>query len=160
VTAAYIALGSNLDDPVQQVRDGIADLGRLPDTTVEARSPLYSSRPVGPQDQPDYINAVVRLETALTAITLLHHMQSIELKHGRRRDGQRWGPRSLDLDLLLFGDETINGEELKVPHPEMARRAFVLQPLLDIAPAIRIPGLGPARELLDGLDAAGLARLD
>jgi 2-amino-4-hydroxy-6-hydroxymethyldihydropteridine diphosphokinase len=160
VTVAYIALGSNLDDPVRQVRDGIADLGHLPDTTVEARSSLYRSRPVGPQDQPDYINAVVRLETALTAITLLHHMQSIELKHGRRRDGQHWGPRTLDLDLLLFGDETIALEELKVPHPEMARRAFVLQPLLDIAPAIRIPGLGPARQLLDGVDAAGLVRLD
>jgi 2-amino-4-hydroxy-6-hydroxymethyldihydropteridine diphosphokinase len=160
VTAAYIALGSNLDDPVQQVRDGIADLASIPDTTVETCSPLYRSSPVGPQDQPDFINAVVRLETTLTAITLLRHMQSIELKHGRRRDGQRWGPRTLDLDLLLYGDETIAGEELRVPHPEMARRAFVLRPLLDIAPAIRIPGLGPARELIDGLDATDLVRLD
>ena len=160
MTAAYIGLGSNLDDPVRQVRDGIAALGRLPHTTLVANSPLYRSRPVGPQDQPDFINAVARLETALTAITLLHHMQSIEQKHGRRRDGQRWGPRTLDLDLLLFGDETITLEELKVPHPQMARRAFVLQPLLDIAPAVSIPGLGPAQELMDGLEPADLVRLD
>jgi 2-amino-4-hydroxy-6-hydroxymethyldihydropteridine diphosphokinase len=157
---AYIGVGSNLDDPPGQVRSAIAALEQLPDTTVTAVSSLYRSRPVGPRDQPDFTNAVVRLETALSAFTLLRHMQTIEDKHGRRRDGRHWGPRTLDLDLLLFGDQRIAEPDLRVPHPEMTRRGFVLAPLVEISPEVNIPGAGPARAVLEGLDTSDLVRLD
>lgn len=160
MTVAYIGIGSNLDDPVGQVRSAITALGQLPDTTVTAVSSLYRSRPVGPQDQPDFTNAVARLETALSAFTLLRHMQSIEDNHGRRREGRRWGPRTLDLDLLLFGDQRINEPDLRVPHPEMTRRGFVLRPLAEIDPEANIPGAGPVRAALENLDTSDLVRLD
>lgn len=159
MTSACIGLGSNLGDPVRQVESAMDELARLPDTRLTARSSLYRSRPVGPQDQPEFINAVVRLETALTAFTLLQHMQAIENNHDRRRGGRRWGPRTLDLDLLLYGDEVVDTDELKVPHPEMCRRGFVLQPLLEIAPDAVIPGSAPVRELIRDVDTSDLVRL-
>jgi len=160
MTSACIGLGSNLGDPVRQLESAMRELARLPDTRLAVRSSLYRSRPVGPQDQPEFVNAVVRLETALTAFTLLHHMQAIENKHDRQRGGQRWGPRTLDLDLLLYGDEVVDTEELQVPHPEMRRRGFVLQPLLEIAPDTVIPGSGAVRELIKGVDTTDLLRLN
>lgn len=160
VTRAYIGLGANLGDPVQQLRSALDALAALPQTTLLAASSLYRTRPVGPQDQPDFVNAVACLETALPAPRLLRELQAIEDRHGRERGGQRWGPRSLDLDLLLFGDQRIEQADLRVPHPEMTRRGFVLYPLLEIAPDIEIPGAGPARDCLAGIDASDIERME
>ncbi len=159
MTVAYVGLGANLGDPVQQVKSGLQSLESIPDTGVTARSSLYRTAPVGPQDQPDFINAVARLETGLPAITLLRRLQDIEDGHGRRRGSQRWGPRTLDLDLLLFGEQEINDETLRVPHPEMTRRGFVLLPLLEIEPDIHIPGHGPAADRLREIGEQGVERL-
>ena len=159
MTICYIGLGSNLNDPETQIHSALNALGKIPQTTLVTSSSLYRSRPLGPENQPEYINAVARLETALTAVTLLRRMQQIESDHGRRRRMERWGPRTLDLDLLLYGNEQINEQQLVIPHPEMANRNFVLSPLLEIAPDITIPGLGPARPLLDRIGSAGLEKV-
>lgn len=144
---AYIGLGSNLENPVQQVRTAFGELAELPETQVVAQSGLYRSAPVGPADQPDYINAVAGLRTALAAEALLDALQGLEQVHHRRRI-RHWGPRTLDLDLLLLGDQVIRSERLIVPHPQLTRRRFVLQPLVEIAPDLVIPGLGHVRDLL------------
>jgi 2-amino-4-hydroxy-6-hydroxymethyldihydropteridine diphosphokinase len=117
---AYVGLGSNLAGPEAQVRQAIDDLGGLRETALSARSPLYRTAPVGPVDQPDFVNAVVRLETRLAPRALLRSLQALELAHGRHRDGTRWGPRTLDLDILLYGDEQVREPGLRIPHPEMA----------------------------------------
>jgi len=143
---AYIGLGSNLDQPERQVLEAMAELEQLPDTCQVKKSSLYRSAPVGPQDQPDFINAVVQLETELSAQSLLEQLQQLEHKHGRVRT-QHWGPRTLDLDLLLYGNMIIKTEKLTVPHPHMAARSFVLYPLLEIAPELAIPELGRVSEL-------------
>ncbi|MCS3902176.1 2-amino-4-hydroxy-6-hydroxymethyldihydropteridine diphosphokinase [Methylohalomonas lacus] len=148
MTTVYIGLGSNLDAPRQQLASALAELGRLPETDRCTASPLYRSRPVGPQDQPDYLNAVACLETRLAPLDLLDRLQAIEQQQGRRRDGVRWGARTLDLDVLLYGDAIIDSPRLTVPHPEMANRGFVLKPLHDLAPNLAIPGLGPVSDLL------------
>lgn len=135
---AYVGLGSNLADPLNQLVSAVAELTRLPVTTLVAQSPFYRSRPVGPQDQPDFINGAVCLETELDAHTLLDQLQAIEQQHQRRRD-QRWGPRTLDLDLLLFGGQTLDDARLTVPHRELPHRDFVLQPLLDLEPSLVLP---------------------
>lgn len=161
--SAFIGLGSNLDDPQRQVRRALAELAELPSTRVSAVSSLYRSPPLQgtgvPQDQPDYINAVARLESALTAEALLDALQAIEARHGRVRSGAHWGPRTLDLDILLYGDMCIDTLRLRVPHPGLADRNFVLQPLAEIAPDLDIPGLGPLRGLLARCPADGLERL-
>lgn len=149
---AYIGLGSNLSDPIRQVTVALHDLAGLPDSQVADRSSLYRSAPLGPPNQPAYINAVVELVTGLSPQRLLDELQEIEQRHGRVRDGH-WGPRSLDLDILLFGSRTIATRRLTIPHPEIAHRDFVLLPLLEIAPNIDIPGLGPASELASNLPA-------
>lgn len=159
MSLAYIGLGSNLDGPERHVRDAIAALASLPGTRLRRSSSFYRSRPVGPPGQPDYINAVIELETDLEPHDLLDSMQSIEQAHGRVRSRERWGPRPLDLDLLLFDEREIRDARLIVPHPEIGRRNFVLCPLLEVAPAARIPGLGSARTLLRELGTAGLERL-
>ena len=156
---AYVGLGSNLDGPERRVREATSALAALPDTRLRRLSSLYRSRAIGPPGQPDYVNAVAELETALEPHELLDGMQSIEQAHGRNRSAERWGPRTLDLDLLLFDEREIRDERLIVPHPEIARRNFVLCPLLEVAPAISIPGLGSARVLLQKLGTAGLERL-
>ena len=138
---AFVGLGSNLDGPAGQIEAAIASLERIPGTQVTARSSLYQSAPFGPIRQPDYVNAVVRLETRRTPRELLQQMQSIERGQGRK-PGERWGPRRIDLDLLVFGDETVDEDGLKVPHPGIAERNFVLLPLGEIAPDLFIPGLG------------------
>ncbi|KPP99216.1 2-amino-4-hydroxy-6-hydroxymethyldihydropteridine diphosphokinase [Marinobacter sp. HL-58] len=137
-TDAFVGLGSNMADPSAQLAGAVARLAALPGTTLLAQSPFYRSKPVGPQDQPDFVNGVVWLSTELTALELLDQLQAIEQAHGRERT-QHWGPRTLDLDLLLYGDETISEERLTVPHAELANRDFVLQPLLDLDPHRRLP---------------------
>ena len=155
---AYIGLGSNLDGPRARVKAAIDELDTLPHTRVQASSSLYRSAPMGPQDQPDYINAVAQIGTSLEAETLLDALQAIEQAHGRVRD-QHWGPRTLDLDILLYGDALIDTPRLKVPHPGMAERNFVLYPLAEIGGDLVIPGLGGIRSLLSACPENGLERL-
>jgi 2-amino-4-hydroxy-6-hydroxymethyldihydropteridine diphosphokinase len=157
--AAFIGLGSNLDDPPAQLRQAFAELAMLPSSALTGRSPLYRSDPIGPPGQPDYVNAVVRLDTELAPEDLLDALQAIEQAHQRRRD-VRWGPRTLDLDLLLYGEQCIASERLQVPHPHMHQRAFVLYPLADIAPTLHLPALGNLADLLAACPRQGLERLD
>lgn len=135
----YIAIGSNLVEPVQQARAAIRALAALPDSCLVAVSGLYRSKPMGPQDQPDYINAVAALDTRLTPLALLDATQQIELQQGRVRKAERWGPRTLDLDILLYGDQQIDHPNLIIPHYGMRTREFVLYPLVEIAPALVLP---------------------
>jgi 2-amino-4-hydroxy-6-hydroxymethyldihydropteridine diphosphokinase len=135
VTIAFVGIGSNLEDPVQQVKNAFAELDRLPHTRVVRQSSLYRSAPVGYDAQPDFINAVVQLETGLAAERLLTELQALEARHGRLRSFPN-APRTLDLDLLLFGSLALDAPGLQVPHPRMHERAFVLAPLLEIAPQL------------------------
>ena len=132
MTPAYIALGSNLRSPRQQLRDAVAALGNLPDSRIDRISSIYRSAAVGPGPQPDYLNAALLLRTALTPMSLLHALQQIEQDQGRERS-VRWGPRTLDLDLLLYGDMQIDTARLTVPHPRLQQRNFVLYPLREIS---------------------------
>jgi len=157
---AYVGLGSNLDDPVAQVRRALAALVGLPQTRLVAHSSLYRSPPMGPLDQPDYVNAVAALLTALPAAELLAALQGIEEEQGRRRDGLRWGPRTLDLDLLLYGELAVHSDTLTLPHPGLAERPFVLVPLLEVAPGLRVAGGPRVAQLAARVGAGGLARLD
>ncbi|MFA7592474.1 MAG: 2-amino-4-hydroxy-6-hydroxymethyldihydropteridine diphosphokinase [Thiohalobacteraceae bacterium] len=154
-----MGLGSNLDDPVRQVRAGLAALTALEQTELAACSQLYRSAPMGPPGQPDYINAVARLHTRLAPETLLDALQAIEARAGRDRSGERWGPRTLDLDILLYTDRRIDSARLQVPHPGIAARNFVLYPLAELAPDLDIPGLGPLPALLTRCPPEGLERL-
>ncbi|EGV16712.1 2-amino-4-hydroxy-6-hydroxymethyldihydropteridine diphosphokinase [Thiocapsa marina] len=145
----WIGLGSNLQEPERQVRAALGELAALPETCLRAASRLYRTAPVGPPGQPDYINAAARLKTRLAPQALLAELHRIELAHGRLRDGTRWGPRILDLDILVYGDARLDVPGLTIPHPEIARRAFVLVPLADVAsPDLAIPGVGILAELL------------
>lgn len=157
---AYVGLGANLDDPAAQVRRAFNELGELPGTRLTARSPLYRTPPLGPPVQPDYVNAVAALSTELAPLELLAALRAIEKKHGRVRDDTRWGPRTLDLDLLLFGELVLDSPELTLPHPGLHVRAFVLYPLVDVAPALVIPGRGSARGLRERLKDAPIERLE
>ena len=139
MTLAYIAIGSNLASPLEQVNAAITALGEIPHSQIVARSAFYRTPPLGPQDQPDYLNAAVALETTLDADALLDHTQRIELAQGRVRKAERWGPRTLDLDIMLFGDEVINTPRLTVPHYDMHNRGFMLWPLFEIAPEVLFP---------------------
>ena len=139
MTLAYIGLGSNLDSPSQQLIKAIQAIAELPQAKISAVSSLYGSRPMGPQDQPDYINAVLALTTELSALELLDALQKIELDAGRERKDERWGARVLDLDILLFGQQVINSERLIVPHYGTKEREFVLLPLAEIAPELTLP---------------------
>lgn len=155
---AYIGVGSNLD-PLANVTSALAELDEIPATRCVLRSSLYRSAPMGPTDQPDYINAVAGLDTDLSAPELLRALQEIEARHGRERGPVRWGPRTLDLDLLLYGDRRIDTPELMVPHPGLHERPFVLYPLAEIAAEARVPGRGSLAELLAACPPAGLSRL-
>ncbi|MGF1732029.1 2-amino-4-hydroxy-6-hydroxymethyldihydropteridine diphosphokinase [Photobacterium kasasachensis] len=154
---AYIAIGSNLGDPVAQAKKAIAALKEVPEIQVVAESSLYSSTPMGPQDQPDYINAVVAIDTTLSPLDLLDRTQAIELEHGRVRKAERWGPRTLDLDIILYGDLVHNCERLTVPHYGMKVREFVLYPLAEIAPDLILPDQTALQTLLRQVDRNGLA---
>lgn len=159
-TFVYIGLGSNLDDPVEQVKKGLHALQDMPETSCIMCSSLYRSEPLGPSGQPAYINAVAMLETELTADELLSHMQRIENRHGRVRNNERWGPRTLDLDLLLYGEEEISSIDLTVPHPGLYEREFVLYPLYEVAPHLKIPGVGSFKDLVEKCPRRGLQCLE
>ncbi|EOX8574121.1 2-amino-4-hydroxy-6-hydroxymethyldihydropteridinepyrophosphokinase [Salmonella enterica subsp. indica] len=148
MTIAYIALGSNLASPLEQVNAALKAIADIPDSRVVTVSSFYRTPPLGPQDQPDYLNAAVALETTLAPEELLNHTQRIELQQGRVRKAERWGPRTLDLDIMLFGDEVINTERLTVPHYDMKNRGFMLWPLFEIAPELRFPGITPLGDYL------------
>jgi 2-amino-4-hydroxy-6-hydroxymethyldihydropteridine diphosphokinase len=135
----YIGLGSNLALPEEQIQTACKSLASLPETEVIKCSSLYQSLPMGPQDQPDFVNAVALIETALSPESLLQQTQLIESQQGRIRKVNRWGPRTLDLDLLMYGEQQINNEYLSVPHPGMKQREFVLYPLFEIAPELILP---------------------
>lgn len=160
MTNVYVGIGSNLQQPVHQVQQAIQALKQLPDTRLLTHSRLYHSRPLGPQDQPDFVNAVAAIETQLTATALLHQLQEIEQAQGRVRNGRRWGPRTLDLDILLYGDEIINLPQLNVPHPGLHQRNFVLYPLHEIAPDLVVPGRGALATLLAQCSPIGLEPVD
>ncbi|CAN5417471.1 2-amino-4-hydroxy-6-hydroxymethyldihydropteridinediphosphokinase [soil metagenome] len=155
---AYIALGSNLADPILQVQSAIAEIGLLPQTHLIQASSLYRSKPMGPQDQADFINAVVAIETSLSPQQLLTQLQTIERQHQRLRE-LHWGPRTLDLDFLLYGNQIILTKNLVVPHYGMHERNFVLYPLAEIAPDLILPKGESLQELLKNCPLQGLERI-
>jgi 2-amino-4-hydroxy-6-hydroxymethyldihydropteridine diphosphokinase len=157
---AYVALGSNLGDSQRTLSRAIDALGSLPSTAITARSRLYRTAPWGMHEQPDFINAVVRLHTALSPHQLLDALLMIEAAAGRVRDGERWGPRTLDLDLLHMDGVVLDDPALTLPHPRIRERAFVLAPLADVAPQLELPGQGRVAELLQRVDSAGCIALD
>ncbi len=156
----YIGLGSNLDEPARHVLLAVQQLHSLPLTRLLRSSSLYTSRPMGPADQPDYVNAVAEMQTTLDPVDLLDFLQTIERNHGRDRNGNvRWGPRPLDLDILLYGRREVATPRLTIPHPGIAERAFVLLPLAELSPVLQIPGLPAVSELLAQCDSNGAQRL-
>jgi 2-amino-4-hydroxy-6-hydroxymethyldihydropteridine diphosphokinase len=157
---AFIGLGSNLESPIAQIKSARMAICTLNNVKELAFSSLYASTPMGPQDQPDYVNAVMTVITSLSPLDLLHALQAIELEHGRVRGVQRWSARTIDLDLLLYGDQQIDTPELTVPHKGIAERAFVLYPLSECAPDLIIPGKGKLSDLLTHCPLAGLRRLN
>lgn len=159
--AAYIGLGSNLGDPVAQLRAALRALAALPDTHLSRASGLYANPPLGPVAQPEFVNAVAALETTLDALDLLAGLREIEQAQGRERHGERWGPRTLDLDLLLYGAATIHAPTLTVPHSGLPVRNFVLYPLAEVAPAdLVVPGLGTLGDLLAACPRGDLRRIE
>ncbi|PCJ93732.1 MAG: 2-amino-4-hydroxy-6-hydroxymethyldihydropteridine diphosphokinase [Porticoccaceae bacterium] len=154
----YIALGSNLDNPQQQVKTAITELGNLANTKVTAISHWYRSSPMGPQNQSDYVNGVAKLCTGLNPQQLLSALQDIENRHNRERL-EHWGPRTLDLDLLLYGSDVIDQQNLKVPHPGMTTRNFVLIPLADIDPQLILPNGINLKTLLENCSSEGIVRI-
>lgn len=156
---AYVALGSNLDDPRAQVERAFGELGALGESLLVARSSLYRSRPLGPVEQPDFVNAVAGILTRLGPAALLAELKALEQRLGREKPVVRWGPRRIDLDLLVHGSARIDQPGLTVPHPGIPERAFVLAPLAEIAPDLDVPGLGKVSSLLARLPAPELERL-
>ena len=156
---AYIGLGANLNQPLLQLQHAVAALSNIESTVVVAVSSFYGSKPMGPQDQPDYVNAVAALDTQLSAEHLLDALQQIEQQQGRQRKADRWGPRTLDLDILLYGNKVINTERLIVPHYGMRTREFVLYPLYEIAPAMQLPDGTVLSSLLEQVPQNGLQKL-
>ncbi|WP_117233692.1 2-amino-4-hydroxy-6-hydroxymethyldihydropteridine diphosphokinase [Vibrio maerlii] len=152
----YIAVGSNLSDPESQAKSAIEALKKLPKSEFVSASSLYSSTPMGPQNQPDYINAVALIRTELTPLELLDCTQAIELEQGRVRKDERWGPRTLDLDIILYGNEVIDSKRLTVPHYGMKEREFVLYPLAEISPNLQLPDGTELSDLLKKVDRNGL----
>jgi 2-amino-4-hydroxy-6-hydroxymethyldihydropteridine diphosphokinase len=156
---AFIGLGSNLADPLVQVRQAFIELESIPGTRVTARSSLYRTSPVGYLEQPDFINAVASVQTTLKPQALLAALLAIENRHGRRRT-MRNAPRTLDLDLLLYGEEVFDQDGLTLPHPRLHERAFVLAPLAEIAPGAMVPGMGRLQDLLARVDCNAVSRID
>jgi 2-amino-4-hydroxy-6-hydroxymethyldihydropteridine diphosphokinase len=154
----FVALGSNLESPVTQIHNGFAELGNLPKTKLVACSSLYRSAPVGNVNQPYFINAVAKLDTRLAPRRLLAALLEIERRHGRRREFPN-APRTLDLDLLLYGDLIHHEPGMTIPHPRMHQRAFVLSPLHEIAPDSVVPGIGSVAELLAACTGQHLQKL-
>lgn len=156
MSTAFVGLGANLGDPPAQLRNAIEHLRNQAGMALVAVSSLYRSAPLGAADQPDYCNAVICVETTLTARETLDCLLAIERAMGRRRGGERWVSRRIDLDLLLFGDAVIDEPGLRVPHPEMHKRNFVMIPLAEIAPDAQLPGQGTAARIAANLGEAGL----
>ena len=146
---AYVGLGSNQSEPRSQLTTALDELAVLPATRLIAHSQLYQSPPMGPPDQPDFVNAVAGLLTTLSAAELFDRLLQLEQGHGRIRNESRWGPRTLDLDLLVYGDTALETDTITVPHPGIPHRSFVLYPLAEIAPELAIPGMGSVRDLLE-----------
>lgn len=155
----YVGVGSNLREPQVQVEQAVARLASLPRTQLVARSSLWRTQPFGPVAQPDFVNAVAGLLTQLTPPDLLRELQALELAMGREPVRERWGPRVIDLDLLVFGRLQSSDAVLTVPHPGIAERAFVLVPLAEIAPDLEVPGFGRVAALAARIDAAGVHRI-
>jgi 2-amino-4-hydroxy-6-hydroxymethyldihydropteridine diphosphokinase len=156
---AYVALGSNLADPRRQVGSAFEALAGLPGARLVARSALWRTRPVGPQDQPDFVNAVAGLVTTAGPRDFLESLQSIERRLGKTEPAVRWGPRVIDLDLLVFGDERVAETGLTLPHPGLHQRNFVLYPLAEIAAELWVPGLARVCRLRERVSPAGIERL-
>jgi len=159
MTRAYVGLGANLGEPRRQLQAALDELNRLPQTRLTAASGFYRSAPLGHADQPDFLNAVAELDTGLPPEALLDCLQAIETAHGRERSFAG-APRTLDLDLLLYGDAALATPRLTVPHPRMHERAFVLRPLAEIAPQAIIPARGTARDLLPACAGQVAERID
>jgi len=158
-TEAFIGLGANLDNPLRQVTQALAELDAIARTRVLCASSFYRTAPVGYAEQPDFINAVAKVQTSLTPRELLDALNAIEAAHARRRS-VRNAPRTLDLDLLLYGDASVREPGLTVPHPRMHERAFVLVPLAELAPDLRVPGLATVAQLAAQVDRSGVEKLD
>ncbi|UYP31371.1 2-amino-4-hydroxy-6-hydroxymethyldihydropteridine diphosphokinase [Pseudomonas sp. Z8(2022)] len=155
----YIGLGSNLAEPLQQLRAALSAIARIPQSSLQAQSSFYISDPLGPADQPRYVNAVAALDTALEPWQLLDALQRIEQEQGRVRKAERWGPRTLDLDILLFGERLLDDERLTVPHYHMHARPFVLYPLAELVPELQLPDGRSLSSLLKDCPFSGLERL-
>ena len=156
---AWIGVGANLGEPRNQVLEAIDCLDRIDQIAVEARSALYRTAPVEAPDQPDFINAVVRVGTTLDSLSILHCLLQIEEQFGRMRDRPRNSPRRLDLDLLLYGNEVLNSRELTIPHPRMHQRLFVLQPLMELEGKFEIPGLGSLATCINACQGQRVTKL-
>lgn len=155
----YIGLGSNLAEPLRQLQGALKALAQLPHTVLAGCSSFYSSDPLGPPDQPRYVNAVAALDTTLEPLHLLDALQAIELDQGRERKDERWGPRTLDLDILVFGQRLLNEPRLQVPHYHMHARPFVLYPLAELAPTLQLADGRQLTDLLAACPFEGLERL-
>ena len=156
---AYVALGSNLGDPVLQIERAFKALAAFPGTRLMLRSSAYRSRPMGPVEQPDFVNAAAALLTQLDPVTLLRELQALETRLGREAPVVRWGPRLIDLDLLVYGQTRCNEAALTLPHPGIAERDFVLVPLAEICPSLDVPGVGRVDALLQRLAPTALERI-
>lgn len=156
---SYIGIGSNQAQPITQAKQAIKALSNINKTTLISCSSLYCSAPMGPQDQPDYINAVAKIDTTLSAIELLNALQAIEQNQGRVRKENRWGPRTLDLDIILYADQVIDSERLTIPHYGMNEREFVLYPLFEISPTLQLPDGSSLIEILKNCDKNGLTAI-
>jgi len=159
-TPAYVGIGSNLNEPQRQILRGLDAIAPVPNTLLIARSRIYSSSPLGPQDQPPYVNAAAGLLTQLDAVALLSHLKRLEQELGRAQPVVRWGPRVIDFDLLVFGGQRIDTESLKVPHPGLGVRNFAIYPLSDIAPALHVPGLGSVAQIQAKVERGDLREID
>ena len=155
----YIGIGSNLDNPVAQVLEAVEELEMIPDTILAERSSLYLGKPMGPEDQPDYVNAVAAMDTLLSAAELHEALIRIEDLQGRTREGDKWGPRIIDLDLLMYGNHSIDTATLTVPHPGMHERDFVIIPLEEVAGNLKIPGRGHLYSLINKCKSHSLKKL-
>jgi 2-amino-4-hydroxy-6-hydroxymethyldihydropteridine diphosphokinase len=153
---AWLGLGSNLQKPAVQLREALKRLAETNGIEKLEASSFYRTPPWGDEHQDDFINAVVRIETSLEPLALLGELQSIENLMGRKRCGRRWGPRLIDIDLLLYGDSQLQLGELEIPHPRMHERAFVLVPLAELDPELEIPGRGPVENYLQQIDCSGI----
>lgn len=158
-TPVYVGVGSNLAVPLLQVTRGLNELATLEKTHLIMQSSLYRNKPMGPQDQPEYVNAVAALLTQLDSLHLLRALKALEKSLGKQQPVQRWGPRLIDFDLLMYGEQRLQTEELTLPHPGIAERNFVLLPLAEIAPEVVVPGIGRVKTLAARASSDGIVRV-